>query len=445
MVIRASLPSPALALTLSMGQGSTVDGVKANPGGRSRRTHERTDDEGGSRPVDGEGGATPRRLLSLLAAATFLVFFQAFMVAPLVHRLAALFGSHPSAVGLAVPAYLIPYGVMTLAWGPLSDRIGRGPVILGSLGAFVVLTAATATAASASPFVAWRVATAVGASGVVPISLALIGDLVPYRQRGRALGLFFGAMAGGIAFGSSAGALLEPLIGWRGLFVGVAAVATVVFVGLVSLRRLFARRPSDPAAAFAIVVRNYLNLLGDGRARRTYGYVFFNATLHSGIYAWLGLYFDRRFALDETGIGLALLGYGIPGFVLGTPIGRYADRPGRARLIPLGVAVAASCALVLAVDVPLAVAALAVAVLSLGYDLTQPLLAGIVTQLPGRRGQAMGLNVFVLFVGFGVGSLTFQALLHVGFATALVCFGVAGLIAAALAVPVFRTEGPNDR
>jgi len=140
-----------------------------------------------------------------------------------------------------------------------------------------------------------------------------------------------------------------------------------------------------------------------------------------------------------------LLGYGVPGFVIGPFIGRRADRSGRARLIPLGVAVAAACALVLAADIPLGVAALTVAVLSLGYDLTQPLLAGIVTQLSTRRGQAMGLNVFTLFIGFGLGSLAFQILLTVSFSTALVAFGTLGLVAAGVAVPVFRTETPTAR
>ncbi len=164
--------------------------------------------------------------------------------------------------------------------------------------------------------------------------------------------------------------------------------------------------------------------------------------LHSGVYTWLGLYFERRFDLGQVGIGLALLGYGVPGLVFGPFIGRRADRSGRARLIPLGVAVAAGCALVLAADIPLAVAVLAVAVLSLGYDLTQPLLAGIVTQLSTRRGQAMGLNVFTLFVGFGLGSLPFQSLLSAGFSTALVAFGGIGLLAAGLAVPLFSSETP---
>ncbi|BBX88024.1 hypothetical protein MAUB_58970 [Mycolicibacterium aubagnense] len=81
-----------------------------------------------------------------MAAATFLIFFQAFMVAPLIPQLAHEFGSSTDLLGLAVPAYLVPYGAMTLLWGPLSDRIGRKRVILGSAAGFVVLTALTALA-----------------------------------------------------------------------------------------------------------------------------------------------------------------------------------------------------------------------------------------------------------------------------------------------------------
>jgi predicted MFS family arabinose efflux permease len=381
-------------------------------------------------------------VLWLLVAATFLVFFQAFMIAPLIPRLAGLFHSSTALVGGAVPAYLVPYGVMTLVWGPLSNRIGRGRVILGSLAAFVALTALTALATGASAFLVARFVTAVGASGIVPIALALIGDRVPYAERGRALGWLFGAMAGGIAFGSSAGALLEPVVGWRGLFLGVAVLALVVLAGLVPKRTVLGwERPAAAPSSFGRVVAGYRALLSDGRARRTYAYVLLNAVLHSGIYTWLGLYFQRRFGLGEVAIGLALLGYGVPGFLFGPVIGRLADRRGRARLIPVGLALGGASALVLALRAPIGIAAVTVTVLSLGYDLTQPLLAGIVTHLSGNRGQAMALNVFTLFVGFGLGSLLFQALLTpFGFSTALVIFGAGATAAAALAVPFFATE-----
>jgi predicted MFS family arabinose efflux permease len=85
------------------------------------------------------------------------------------------------------------------------------------------------------------------------------------------------------------------------------------------------------------------------------------------------------------------------------------------------------------------------ATLSLGYDMTQPLLGGIVTSLggPQRGGQAMGLNVFMLFIGFGLGSLLFGATLSLGFATALAIFSAVQLGAGLVAVRVFRAETPQ--
>ncbi len=64
------------------------------------------------------------RLLWILSAATFLIFFQAYMVAPLIPRLAMVFSVPVTKVGFIVPAYLIPYGISTLFYGLLSDRIG---------------------------------------------------------------------------------------------------------------------------------------------------------------------------------------------------------------------------------------------------------------------------------------------------------------------------------
>lgn len=379
----------------------------------------------------------------MLAAATFVIFFQAFMVAPLLPRLADLFGAPVETMGLIVPAYLIPYGFATLVYGPLSDRFGRRRVILASLTAFVVLTAATAAAWSPSSLLVFRLLTGLGASGVVPVALALLGDHVPFQTRGRALGWLFGAMAGGMAFGSTAGALLEPVVSWRGLFLGVAVLGTAVLLRLLSDRTL--RQRMDPAqgASARAVLAGYQSLLRSARGRRTYLYVLLNAVFHSGVFTWLGLYFARRYGLDAAGIGLALLGYGVPGFLFGPLVGRAADRWGRSHLLPAGVAIGGASAVALAPQMPLLVAVLLVTTLSLGYDLTQPLLAGIVTDLGPHKGQAMGLNVFLLFTGFGLGSLLFAAALGFNLDGALLLFGVLALLGAAVAAPLFAGERPS--
>jgi len=380
-------------------------------------------------------------LLWVLSAATFLIFFQAYMIAPLIPRLAAVFAVTDRIIGLTVPAYMLPYGLSTLFYGLLSDQLGRRPIMVASLAAFAVLTALTATSQSATSIILWRLLTGLGASGVVPLGLALIGELYPYERRGRPLGWLFGAMAGGMAFGSTVGVIVEPLIGWRMLFLAVAAGSGLMLILILPYGDLFQIPAARPRMGLQEVFAGYRSLLTTYRGGRTYAYVLLNAIFHSGVYTWLGLYFTRGYGLGEVGIGLALLGYGVPGFLLGPFIGRAADRWGRRWLVPAGLAIAALSVAVLIFDVPLPAAGLVVTTLSLGYDMTQPLLAGIVTTLdPRRGGQAMGLNVFFLFSGFGLGTLLFGEALQMGFNAALAIFCLVQFGAALIAIPLFRAE-----
>lgn len=381
------------------------------------------------------------RLLRMLAAATFIIFFQAYMVAPIIPALSNAFGTSAETVGLIVPAYLIPYGIATVVYGLLADRVGIHRVMFVSLAAFAVLTMLTATAKSIEQLVLWRIVTGIGASGVVPLALALVGRVYPYEQRGRPLGWLFGAMAGGMAFGSPLGAMVVPFVGWQGLFVIVGAAGVVLLLVLLPFRSIIAATVQAVTGTLKDLFRSYRDLLGAPRGQRTYGYVLINSMFHSGVFTWLGVYFERRYGLGPTGIGLALLGYGVPGFLLGPLIGRAADRWGRAKLIPIGLLLSAFAAAALLLGFPVMLAPVVAMILSLGYDMTQPLFGGIVTSLGGKRaGQAMGLNVLTLFVGFGLGSLIFGELLRFGFGMAFGLFAAVELAVALLSFALFHSE-----
>ncbi|OTP67419.1 MFS transporter [Caballeronia sordidicola] len=385
------------------------------------------------------------RLLWILALATFVIFFQAYMVAPIVPFFSQVFHSPLQTVGLIVPAYLIPYGVSTLIYGPIADRSGLRRVMLISLTAFSLLSMLTALSGSISQLTFCRILTGLGAGGVVPLALALVGSLYPYQERGRPLGWLFSAMAGGMAFGSPVGVILIPLVGWRGLFlvVGAAGLAVLVMIARYFPRGLVSSSASPSKLSPRASFDGYRTLLSSARGRRTFSYVLINSMFHSGLFTWISVYFVQRFHLGAVGIGLALLGYGVPGFVLGPLIGRAADRVGRSKLLPVGLALSASSAIILLIGFPVSLAPLVMMGLSLGYDMTQPLLGGIVTSLGGNRpGQAMGLNVFTLFVGFGFGSLIFGELMRAGFDVALTVFAITEFAAMALSIRLFRFETP---
>jgi len=385
------------------------------------------------------------RLLRMLAAATFVIFFQAYMVAPIIPALSSVFGTSVQTVGLVVPAYLIPYGMATLVYGLLADRLGLQRIIFASMMAFVVLTALTATATSVHQILLWRLLTGLGASGVVPLALVVVGKIFPYSERGRPLGWLFGAMAGGMAFGSSLGAILVPFTGWRGLFILTSIAGFAILILLLPYRNVIAASIQPVNGTFRDLVHGYRSLLGTRRGQTTYGYVFVNSIFHSGIFTWLGVYLERRYGLGPVGIGVALLGYGVPGFLLGPLIGRAADKWGRGRLLPIGLGLSSISAAFLLADLPIVAAALVATALSLGYDMTQPMLAGIVTTLGGKRpGQAMGLNVFTLFVGFGLGSLVFGEILRFGFSSALSVFAALEFAVAGCSILLFRSEMPRN-
>lgn len=384
-------------------------------------------------------------LVRILSAATFLIFFQANMIAPLIPSLSSTFGVSEQTIGLLIPVYMIPYGIGALLYNLLSDYFGRRRIMLVSLAAFVVLTVLTATAQSAWQLIFWRLLTGLGASGVAPLALTLMGALFPYEQRGRPLGWLFGAMSGGAALGSTVGVMLEPFVGWRLMFIGAGVAAAGVLGLLFPYRSLLGAPVAASSLSFRTVFVGYKNLLNTPRSFRTYGYVLLNGIFATGVYTWLGVYFTRKYGLDEIGIGLALLGYGLPGFIFGPLIGRAADRWGRRWLIPVGLGISALGASILMFDIPIVVGALTVTILSLGYSMSQPLLVGIITSIGGKLlGQAMGLNIFTIFVGSGIGSMIFGEMLRFGFRPALTIFATVELAAAIAAIPLFRAETPRS-
>lgn len=380
------------------------------------------------------------RLLALLAAAVFLIFFNGYMVAPLLIELAREFAVSVEKMGYVLPAYLLIYGFSTLFYGPLSDRIGRVKILIVLIFLFAVVTFLTAFAPSYESLLALRALAGLCAGGILPVVLALIGDLYPYEQLGVPMGWIFGSVAGGIAFGAAFGTWLNHYIGWRREFM-ILAVA----IGMISLL-VWKIRKSLPATKteskpLMDVFHGYVSILSKARSQKTYLVIFLNGVFHSGVFSWLGFYLTKRYGLGDAQIGQALLGYGIPGMLLGPFIGRLADRFGRRFIIPIGLWVAALCALILAPVISLWVAIAAITVLSAGYDMTQPLLAGIVTSLdPKRRGQAIGLNAFMLFTGFGFGSLIFQFCMQMGLGAALVSFTIFQALLGIFALRAFRDE-----
>lgn len=384
--------------------------------------------------------APPIFLVVILSLGTFIVFFQGFMVAPILPGLAALFHVSVRHVSFIEPAYLLGYGLVTLVYAPLSDKYGRFSVIVFSLSCFVFLTACTAFCNSITQMIIFRLLTGLGAGGVAPITIVWIGDNFPYEKRGHALGILFGFMAGGMAFGSSAGALLTAELGWQTMFWTAAAIGTCVLIALLANRKNFIQKTSINNRNFRDTYKSFKEIFCLPRGWRTYLFVFFNGLFHSGVFAWAGYFFYKTYHLTGKEIGLALLGYGIPGLLLGPLLGKLADKYGRNRIIPLGIVAGALSAIALSMNFPLFISCVFIAVLSLGFDLTQPLYAAIITTISTKKGVATGMFAFFLFMGYGLGSLIFSLIVNIGLNQTFRLFGIVAILVACIAVRSFKNE-----
>jgi predicted MFS family arabinose efflux permease len=376
------------------------------------------------------------KITTLIVLQIFLLFFQGFMIAPLLPRFAAVFATTVDRASILVPAYTLPYGVICLVIGPLADRHGRARVMRWLIALGVVLPILTTTATSLPMLVGWRIVTGLALGGIAPIALAMIATMYPYEERGRPVGWVFGAIAGGMALGATCGPWLEPTLGWRGLFALVSALDLLVAI---PLWRAVGHAPVVAAPPRVALAKAYVALVSTRRGATLYAFIFLNGAFHSGVFSWLGVYFTERYHLAPRELGLALLGYGIPGFLLGPVVGKLADRFGRRGLIRTGLTIASLCALALVLPLPVVGATATITVLSFGFDLSHPLFAGMVTALdPVRTAQAMALNTFAIFVGFGTGSILFGlARTALGMSGALIAFACFQMLLAAASLALF--------
>ena len=351
--------------------------------------------------------------------------------------IAADFSTEPARAGVLIAAYMLPFGLFQLVYGPLADRFGKLRVVTISLVLFTGATALCATAVGIHDLTAVRALTGIFAAATMPVSLALIGDLVPMKQRQQAIASFMGIAFLGQATSMTIGGTIATLSSWRGVFVVYAVVAAIIVAALyLSTRSLHAQMKGDPHSQF---LRPYGRLLAHGPSLRTYLLVFVEGVLILGSFSYAGAYAAKVLGLETLGIGLLMAVFGA-GVIGGSRFsGRLATRLGRSRLVALGLSSAAAADLLLATaGAHLAAFAVAILLLGLGFMFAHSSLLTIVTGFAERaRGAAMSLIAFAFMVGGSGGTMLGGRIilgagyetLYLGFGLALAALGVAALVA----------------
>jgi EmrB/QacA subfamily drug resistance transporter len=130
--------------------------------------------------------------------------------------------------------YLITGTTSVPIWGRLADLHGRKPVLMAGLGIFVGSSILCGFAWNMESLILFRVLQGIGAGCIQPITLTVVGDFFPLRQRARIQGLFSAVWAVAAVAGPLLGALFVSTIGWRWIFdinVPIGIVSTLLLWG----------------------------------------------------------------------------------------------------------------------------------------------------------------------------------------------------------------------
>jgi predicted MFS family arabinose efflux permease len=355
--------------------------------------------------------AATRAAVTLLAVASFFSGAALRICDGLLPRMAGEFSVTPGTAGQVIFAFAVAYGVSQLAYGQLGDRYGKARVVCFALFASAIGSFACLLAPDLTVLVRLRVLWGAVAGGVIPMSMAWIGDNVPYEQRQATLArLLLGTLSGMTAGQLGGGLFADSAWGWRGAFGALCAGYLVVgTLLLVRLRHIAGHAPAQAARG---------NWLAPARAilRQPWPRVVLAAVMTEGIFllgplAYLPAYLHKRFALPLSVAAAFIALYAIGGVVYAMVARHIVRRFGERRMVLWGGIVVGTGFLAWWLIPQGWIAAPVALMVGFGTYLYHNTLQTHGTQMaPAARGTGMSLFAFSFFVGQAIGvSLAGQA------------------------------------
>jgi DHA1 family bicyclomycin/chloramphenicol resistance-like MFS transporter len=245
-------------------------------------------------------------------------------------------------VQLTLSVFLVGFATAMLAYGPLSDRFGRRPVLMGGVVIYLLGSLACMVAPTIETLIASRFLQALGACCGPVVARAVVRDVYPREQAAKVLSYMASAMALAPFLAPIAGGWFHTLFGWRSNFVLLTLFGLTLLLGVWRLLDETNAHLDRHALSPFRMLSNYRSLLSD---REVMGYTL---TVALGFGAMFTFISASSFVLiDVMGLPAAFFGFGfatvVGGYVVGGFIaGRWTSRVGLNRMILLGTS---GCAL----------------------------------------------------------------------------------------------------
>jgi DHA1 family bicyclomycin/chloramphenicol resistance-like MFS transporter len=149
---------------------------------------------------------------------------------PVMPLIGGALGAGPDEVKVTLTTYMLGFAVGQLFYGPLSDRYGRRPVLLGGLLFFTATTIGCVYAGSIASLIAQRFFQGFGACAGVVVGRALARDAYAFKDMPRIMGVISLALNISPAIAPTVGGYLGEIFGWSATFWVLAAFSSALFV-----------------------------------------------------------------------------------------------------------------------------------------------------------------------------------------------------------------------
>ena len=350
-------------------------------------------------------------MLRLISLAAFCSMASMRVCDPMLVALSLEYRITTGDASAVIAAFAVAYGVLQLVYGPLGDRIGKVRVIIGATAACAVFSGVTALAPSFAVLVAARAAMGAAAAGIIPLSMAWIGDEVAYEQRQETLARLMVATVTGMMAGQWFGGFATETLGWRAAL-GTLALAFFTAAALLlrharasgALRT--AAAPGAPAFSLANYLAGTLALLRMERVRWVLTVVAIEGALAFGTLAFVPARMVDGFGLSAAAAGGVMVLYGVGGLIYSVFARRWLAALGERGLALVGATLIAVGLLSLAWAPAVGWAMLGCFLAGIGFYMLHNTLQVQATQMaPQARGTAVTLFACLLFLGQSTGVL----------------------------------------